>query len=369
MEPGRSSARFETALDVLEAHRRLGVPRGFCLVPFTSLILEPDGKVGSCRHKGCDFPVGNILESSLDEIWNGEFIREWRREFLTGDVKICDTEVRHRACHLCPDYNALLGNISLDEWQQRRPLRLGLNFNGQCNLECQMCHVWEKPNGLYDRIGFWEKLPEYCRDLREVELLSGEPFIQKDTYRLIDLLSEINPACLWTVTTNGHWKLTDTVKRSLDKIRFKNLIVSIDSVVPETYARIRKGGSLDVVLANLDRLVEYERERVNRGLGALGIRINFLYQADNRNELKSSHEFEKATGLPVFRTFCYQPEDRSILSLSELERETLLERYESELSFDEISHSMRVILPILDSLPPLARGHHLEVLRSIKRSA
>jgi radical SAM protein with 4Fe4S-binding SPASM domain len=361
--------RFESAFDVLEEHRRRSLPKGFCVVPFTSLILEPDGKVGSCRHKGSEFPVGNILDSSLDEIWNGPFIRDWRRQFLSGEVKNCETEVRHRACHLCPDYNELLPHASLDEVQSRRPLRLGLNFNGQCNLECQMCHIWQKPNGLYDKIGFWEKLADYCRDLREVELLSGEPFVQKDTYRLIDLLSEVNPSCRWTITTNAHWKLTDRIRRSLDRIRFKSLIVSIDSVVPETYARIRKKGRLDVVLSNLDLLTAYDRDRQARGLGSLGIRLNFLYQKDNWRELKTSHAFESERGLPTFRTFCYEPLEHSILSLGEAEREEILETYFRELDFDELSRSMRVILPILDSLPPLARCQHLDRLKTIRRSA
>ncbi len=359
-------ARFETAFDVLEEHRRRGLKKGFCLVPFTSMILEPDGKVGSCRHKGSEFPVGNILENSFDEIWNGSTIREWRRQFLSGDVKICETEVRHRACHLCPDYNSLLDVADLSVVQTKRPLRLGINFNGKCNLECQMCHIWQKPNGLYDKIGFWDEMREYVRDLKEVELLSGEPFIQKDTYRLADLLNEVNPNCLWTITTNCHWKLTNGIKKSMDKMPFKNLIISIDSVQPETYAKIRKKGKLAVVLENLDRLLVYEKERLSRGLSSLGIRVNFLYQRDNAMELKDSHDFEKVRGVKVFRTFCYEPAEHSILSAGESEREAILEKYISELNFDEISQSMRVILPVLDSLSPLAKAHHLDRLKSVK---
>ena len=358
--------KFANALEVLEEHQRRGLKAGFCLVPFTSLILEPDGKVGSCRHKGCEFPVGNILEHSLDEIWNGQFIQEWRRQHLEGDIKICSTEVKHRLCHLCPDYNLLLDDVDIKIRQTQRPIRLGINFNGKCNLECQMCHIWEKQNGLYDQIGFWEKLPEYARDLREVELLSGEPFIQKDTYRLADLLGETNPDCLWTITTNCHWKLTDGIKKSMDKMRFKNLIVSIDSLVPRTYSKIRKNGRLPVVLENLDRLIEYEKERVVRGLSSLGIRVNFLYQIDNAKELKDSHVFENERRLKVFRTFCYEPRECSILSLSESERDALLDFYLENLSFEEISNSMRVILPIIESLSPLSRAYHVERLKNIR---
>lgn len=358
--------KFKSAFEVLQEHQRMGLKKGFCHVPFTTLILEPDGKVGSCRMKGCEFPVGNILESSLEEIWNGKTIREWRRQHLDGKPKFCENEIKHDACNLCPDYNWLLDKTSLSEIQNKKPLRLALNFNGKCNLECVMCHIWQKPNGLYDKIGFWDKLEDYTRDLQEIELLSGEPFLQKDTYRLIDIVSKSNPNCLWTITTNCHWKLTDGIKAALDKIRIRHLIISIDSVVPETYAKIRKKGDLSVVLENFDRILEYEKERIVRGLGPLTIRANFLYQKDNAFELKDSHHFEKTKGVRVFRTLCYEPIEVSILSMTDSERDDLLTKYFSDLDFDELSQSMRVVLPILESLPPLSRAHHLEHLKTVK---
>src|SRR5271163_937991 len=94
---------FKTARDVLEEHARRKLPKDFCIVPFTTLQLEPDGLVGVCRQKGSEYPVGSLLENSFDEIWNGPLIREWRRQFLEGDVRNCSAEVKHRACHLCPD--------------------------------------------------------------------------------------------------------------------------------------------------------------------------------------------------------------------------------------------------------------------------
>ena len=350
---------FASPQEVSEEVARRGLPANFCHVPFAALILEPDGRVGSCRIKGTEFPVGNLNESTLEEIWNGPRIRQWRREFLNGDVKMCRKEVRHTRCHTCAEYNELLPEVEATEYQTRPPLRLALNFNGHCNLECQMCHIWKEPNGLYDARGWWDQAEKWVGGIQELELLSGEPFIQKDTYRLIDLVAERNPSCRWSITTNGHWRLTDGIRRALDKIRFKHLIVSLDSLNPTTYSKIRKLGRLEVPLANLDRLLEYDQSRIERGLGPLNIYLSFLIQRDNWRELGDFHEFAKRKGTRIFRIFLYEPRKHSLLSLRLAERERIVEHYIHELSYDQLIHSRRAFLPLLDSLPALARARLL----------
>lgn len=67
-----------------------------CAYPFNSLNVWASGNVTPC----CTFfarspalSVGNINEQSLEEIWNGDKIKEIRRQLLTGDLnptcKVC----------------------------------------------------------------------------------------------------------------------------------------------------------------------------------------------------------------------------------------------------------------------------------------
>ncbi|MEK6627161.1 MAG: SPASM domain-containing protein [Bdellovibrionota bacterium] len=354
------SKLFKSSKEVENYHKNLGYSDKFCIAPFTTLLLEPDGKVGACRHKGCEFPVGNILENSFDEIWNGAFIKNWRQEFLDGKPKVCATEVKDRKCHHCPEYSALIKNASIELHQTLKPLRLAFNFNGHCNLECQMCHVWQKPNGLYDQIGFWDKLDSWIENIEEVELLSGEPFVQKDTYKLIDLISIKKPLAKWTITTNANWKLTDYIKNQLSKISIKNIIISLDSLNEKTYSHIRKKGDLKKALAALDALQEYDQWRARNGLGGLNIKINFLFQQDNWQELGDVYNFSKKQPVDVFRTFLYEPEQYSLLSCSEDKRIEILEWYFLNLSADQLLHSMRVIRPLLDSLSSLNKFYFYE---------
>lgn len=356
---------FKSAKEVENYHKELGHTDKFCVAPFTTLLLEPDGSVGACRHKGSEFPVGNILEHSFEEIWNGDFIKNWRQEFLDGKPQICKTEVKDRKCHHCPEYNSLTKKANLGVHQIKKPLRLAFNFNGHCNLECQMCHIWQKPNGLYDRIDFWDQLDSWTENLEEVELLSGEPFIQKDTYKLIDIISIKKPSAEWTITTNANWKLTEHIKNKLNKIVVKNLIISLDSLKEETYTVIRKKGSLSKALSTLKDLQYYDQWRIKNNLGSLNIKINFLFQQINWRELGDVYVFSQERNVDVFRTFLYEPEMYSMFSFSEHKRVEILDWYFANLNVDQLLHSMRVIRPLLDSLSKINAAYFYEKYHSI----
>lgn len=358
---------FKSSKDVESFHKELGYSDKFCIAPFTTLQLEPDGKVGACRHKGSDFPVGNILENSFEEIWNGDFIKNWRAEFLSGKPKICSNEIKNIKCNHCPDYSSIIDKTQIELHQTKKPSRLAFNFNGHCNLECQMCHIWEKRNGLYDEIKFWEQIDFWIEDLQEVELLSGEPFIQKDTYKLIDIISKKKPETLWTITTNANWALTDFIKNKLDIIKIKFLIISLDCVTPEYYTKIRKNGNLAKAINTMRALKAYGMERVEKGLSPINIKINFLFQKDNWKDLALIDKFANDEGVSIFRTFLYEPEKLSLLSFSEINRVEILDWYFKNMDFSQLINSSRVIRPLMDSLTVINKFYFYEKYHSLIR--
>lgn len=344
---------FRSSKEVESFHKELGFNEKFCIAPFTTLQLEPDGKVGACRHKGCEFPVGNILENSFEEIWNGEFIKKWRTEFLNGSPSICSNEVKNVKCNHCPTYSSIIDATEIKVQQTKKPLRLAFNFNGHCNLECQMCHIWQKPNGLYDQIKFWEQLDFWIEDLEEVELLSGEPFIQKDTYKLIEVISEKKPRALWTITTNANWKISDFIMAKLDKIKLKHIIVSLDSLNPQSYRVIRKKGDLAKALQTLKDLKQYNQSRAERNLSPFKIVVNFLFQKENWKELGNVYNFSKSENVEIFRTMLYEPVEYSLMTYDERTRIEILEWYFENLSREQLINSARIIRPLVDSLSPI----------------
>lgn len=259
-----------------------------CPVPFTTLILNPDGRVGSCRELSNHHIVGNIFEQTLAEIWNGEKMRSWRREFLEGTYETCATTMHERACHLSASVRHLEQWTTYKEVQEGYPIRISPDFNGQCNLECNMCDVWQLPNGLYDQNDFWEMaIKNIFPYLKVLEPLSGEPFIQKDNYRLLKIMADINPECEWHFTTNAHWKMTDTIRNYLDGVNLQSVMISLDSLDPQNYARIRKKGRLSVVLKCIDEIIAYRKQRMTKGLNHFVIRIAMTVQSNNWHEVNS----------------------------------------------------------------------------------
>ena len=358
----------DRAKEVVEVRRRIKAygqdEANFCLVPFTTIILEPDGQVGMCRHKGHNFPIGNIKENTIAEIWNGPVAREWRREFLNGRPVKCGQETSHRHCQHCPENNKLLDFVEFSEVQTQPILKFTANFNGKCNLQCQFCDVWQLPNGLYTDLNFWEPAKrEIFPHLKEMDMLSGEPFIQRDTYRLIDEVSEVNPSCQWIFTTNMHWKLTDQIKQSLDKIFIKNIIFSVDSLIPEVYAKVRHPGKLDFVLANIRDMLNYNRQRVSAGKNDVRFILNFLTQKDNWKEIPEVIDYCESREIIPLITFLYIPSKFSLLDLPEPERVAIIDWYLSHLPAKKIIQTLKVITPLLDSLSPVNKAGILFALR------
>ena len=346
--------------DILKKLKELGLPENFCPVPFSTLIAEPDGRVGSCRLKGAEFEIGNILETEdIFEIWNSDFIKKWRNEFLTGNVKICEQEIRHRGCNLCSENNKLLDKIDLTD-HQNKILKFTANFNGFCNLECQMCHIWKKPNGLYDKIGFWEIAEEKIFPfILEMDFLSGEPFLQKDTFKLIDKVSPINPNCKWLFTTNSNYKYTDRLSQYLDKIIIKSLMISIDSLDEDCFAKIRKNGNLSLVLETSEKYRQYRDGREARGLETFPILLGFLIQKDNWKELDKVLDYCKKMNFRPHIQYTYVPEQFSLLDWDEKKHLEILDWYLNNLTWDQIEMGIRAITPSFDKISTIDKVNFL----------
>lgn len=340
----------------------------FCPMPFVNIILEPDGSVGFCRHKGTDHRLGNLKENTWQEIWNGDAVKKWRQEFINGRPHICAQEISEVGCNLCPELSKL-SPMNREDYreQMNRPLRLTANLNGMCNLKCQMCDVWELPNGLYQEENFWAPArKDLFPFLEEVDLLSGEPFIQEDTFKLIDEITNVNPNCLWSITTNAHWKFNERRKSYLERIKIKNLILSIDSLKPDIYHKIRKPGNLETVLKTVDDLVIYDQQRIANGLGSMNMNLNFVVQKDNWTEVAHLIHFCLEKNIHPFVTFCYLPKEHSLLGHSLKKRIEIIRYYLETLTWGELTLIRRITTPLLHSFPKLERYEALSALEKKK---
>jgi cyclic pyranopterin phosphate synthase len=322
-----------------------------CPVPFTSLILNPDGVVGCCREKGTKHEIGNLNNETIDEVWNGEKIRSWRREFLSGNIVTCKKEIEDTSCHLTEWNQDLVKHTDYSEIVKGPIRRLSPDINGLCNLKCPFCDVWKMPNSHYDSIeGFWKHLEEHIlKDLLQIDPLAGEPFVQKDFYKIIRLAHKVNPNCEWDFTSNAQWKFTDHIKEHLDLLNIRQFSISLDSVNPKTYSTIRSPGHLNTSIKTILSLIEYRDSRIAQGRGFRLI-LNFTLQQKNIMEIKEILDFCKKLSLYPFIQFVYVPSELSTLTLKEEERVDILKWYLKNLNKEELMYSHRVIRPLLKSI-------------------
>lgn len=290
----------------------------FCALPFVSLLLNPKGTVHPCCWNQ-KLVAGKITGRNLKEIWNGGPMCALRREFLSGKIKSCCTQIRQIRCN--EYFRDLESQIIREEVQTQGPKKLDVRLNGKCNLQCQMCDVWQEPNGFYEEKGFWQWGPEEVfPHLQSIDVLGGEPFIQKDSYRLIKEVTRVNNQCQWGFSTNANWKFSEAVRRHLDVIKIKWFQISLDSVVPDTYQRIRHGGNLERVLKTTDDLIDYGNGRKD-----FPLLVSMCVQKANWREIKPFIQYAGEKGLKPCFQYLYEPRP---LSLGSLPREELVRVYE-----------------------------------------
>lgn len=294
-----------------------------CPFPFTQLFLHPDGRVSPCCWLH-EYELGDARAQSLEEIWNGEKMRALRREFIAGAPRTCAAQILHSHCNL--NHPRLEPLVELKEELPTPIKRLDLMLNGRCNLECVMCDVWYAPNGTYDATGFWKEGPERIfPHLKEIDVKGGEPFVQRDVFRLIDEVSRVNPGCGWLFTTNGHYRFNDTIRRALDKLRLVCVSVSVDSLVPEAFSKIRIKGDLRLVLQTLDRLIEYRDGRPpGRGFP---IWCNMVVQRDNWREVPDMVRFCARKGILPYFLMLSRPPELSLMRLPQPQRDEIVRFY------------------------------------------
>lgn len=350
-----------TPLEILAKYSELELPENFCIVPFTNVILNPDGDISICRQKGTKHVVGSLKNQTLEEVWNGDYLQKWRSEFLSGNVEICKKEIQADSCHLSSGSYFYIQDAQIDTKIEGLPIKLTANFNGQCNLRCKMCDVWTLSNGFYDQINYWEELEEkFFPYVKEIEMLSGEPFIQKDTWRLIDEVSKVNPDCIWSFTTNGHYRFTDEMFEKLSKIKIKNIIYSIDSLNDDRYSKIRIGGDLKVVLNSLEQLRNFNKVTFNN---EIALTLHFLVMKDNVDELENLVEFCEEKSLMLTINVLYDPEHDSVLSLFDDDKKAFLERYILNSETNVLKRLTRAFIPVIESLNNVDKAYYYSSLR------
>ena len=164
------------------------------------------------------------------------------------------------------------------------PRKLNIEVTTRCNLNCAMCmrNVWHEDTGDMSLDTYRALLPVFP-EINSVNLIGiGEPLLNESIVDMVRLAkAHLRPDSTFSLTTNG--TLIDTeMAKALVSNGVDDIVISMDGATRDTFAKIRKGASLDQVLENVERLNRVKRES---GLALPRIGLEFVAMQANIAEL------------------------------------------------------------------------------------
>ncbi len=165
---------------------------------------------------------------------------------------------RSAICDELPPRPAGFAPGALTDAQGRAYTYLRLSVTDRCDLGCVYCMPpsGEEDHGLRKELLTFEESARLVRvfseqGIRRVRFTGGEPLVRKDMVDLVGLVRDASPQVESLVMTTNATRL-GTLAEPLVRAGLRGVNISIDSLKPERFAAITRGGDLRKVLAGID---------------------------------------------------------------------------------------------------------------------
>lgn len=335
----------------------------YCQMPFTSVELHLNQNAYVCCPSWLKKSIGAFSKDNIMEIWNSESAREIRESIIDGSFRYCDHE-------LCP----YIGDNSLPRLHQldkdvkdnilskntilnKPPKSVMFTYDASCNLSCPSCRS--------EKISLNADSPKY-KELNELshaitnKLLedphahvrinitgSGDPFASLAFRHYLEKIDGSQyPNLRFDLQTNG-LLLTPLMWERMSKIQANigEICVSIDAINPETYAAVRRGGKLEILMENMKYLASLRRQNKFAHLQA-----NFVIQTKNYKEIP---EFARV----FIEMGCDSVYFSRILDWGSYPKETFFDQCVWEEKHPEFDHFISVLNHPILSHHKIAKGN------------
>jgi len=299
----------------------------FCMHPFTGLATREDGAVKICCRS---LPIGWIQKDSLENIWNSHQMLDVRKKVLCGErPEVCkpcfDLEdqgvesLRQRHIkNTIPEsrinlYPNVLANLHDDYTMPFEFPTIEIKINNLCNLKCRMCNPLDSTNwkdwdavvpfykkennylvstieglvktpGQYigefdDTDNWWNSFEKLLPHFKRVEFAGGEPLMDPQHYKILDMLKPYGKNIEIKYATNGTTlgiSQGRTIHDYWPHFRSVAVNVSIDGI-HDVYNYIRGNGDFNQVEENIKEIKKIPN--VSRVVGAFTAQAGNILQA------------------------------------------------------------------------------------------
>ena len=269
-----------------------------CSWPWTTLVLTCDGRV-VC---GCADPyvqrlLGDARTQTVAEIWTGAPVRALRGDLNAGGSRFCGN---------CPLKLPLADDASPPARPVNAgplPSRLYIECTAACNISCfEACCAPEtgitrtRQAGMLDFDLFTRVVDETGPSLARIDFFNyGETFLHKRAIKMCEYIKRRFPQIYLYTSTNG-LALTEERAKQLVHSGIDEVTFSVDGAFPDSYARYRQRGQLDVALCNLRAMTD-EKRRAGLDLPFINWRYILFTWNDSTEEMDHARALAEQVGV------------------------------------------------------------------------
>ena len=295
--------------------------------PFTGLATREDGAICACCRS---HPVGFIQDTTLEDIWNNATMKRIRQQVLNDerppecqpcfaleDQGVVSLRKRHIS-NAMPEsrinlYPNALNALKEDYSMPFELPTIELKLNNLCNLKCRMCHPmdstswndWNEVKEYYkkednimyaiveqhdlenkphldkfqDDPKWWDSLEKLLPYFRRVEFAGGEPLMDPQHYRILDMLAPYGHQIEIKYATNLSMlgKSNRTVWEYWPKFKSVAVNVSIDGI-GTSYEYVRGNASWAELINNIKQIQAIPN--ISRIVGAVTVQVSNVLVLD-----------------------------------------------------------------------------------------
>ncbi len=137
---------------------------------------------------------------------------------------------------------------------------LRISVTDRCNLRCRYCMPEEGIQLLkHTDILSFEEITEVVKaavelGVEKIRLTGGEPLVRKDIVNLVAMIAAVNGINDLSMTTNGI--LLEKFAKPVKEAGLQRINISLDTLNPEKFRQITRGGELSAVLKGIDAAIK-----------------------------------------------------------------------------------------------------------------
>ncbi len=261
----------------------------FCMMPWLHLHAFPDGRAYPCCFGLDQYPVGDLNNSSMEEVFNGKDMREMRLNMLSNKTS--------RQCGKCYDQEksgffslrlssnkhfghniGMIDNTQADGTADFVIKYWDIRFSNLCNFACRSCGTWFSSNWYEDHKKLTGKPPDHAKIMRvgrtaddiwnqmltqfdhveQFYFAGGEPLIMEEHYKI---LKELDRRKMYHVRLIYNTNFSKLTFKDMDVLELWNKFdsvsvgASLDAMGPRA-EYMRKGTVWADIEANRRRMQE-----------------------------------------------------------------------------------------------------------------